>query len=525
MQPLYRRGFILSSFVATLGLTVWAGHTSVQGRDRPPADSPAVVKPPLPLKKGNAQAGREVFRFETFGTEGFWTDVVRVPQGMKQAHVTLLAALRNGVNIDADRIPSAIRQSLSRESKTNLSARNAPAFNSPETMNQLVQSSAVIGLVPKNGKIGVTCALCHTITDASVFALPGEGSIGRRIDGPTPHSLNVGKLLAMAANSRALYPILQHETGSKTIGRAPKGLTPNSTEAQVDAYLSNPKYFPVGTFDDTPDGNGNSIHITPLFRQDLAAPFGSSGQNAKLEDFSNTVYTVLFDQTTLITSGGRKFLRTLAGNAGEKLADGYAHVLKATGVKMTPSVQASRTGRPGTIPSPVGLRVNNQKLLDLNAYLASLPAPRGRVATAGAVARGRELFRANCTSCHNVDQSRPVPAQLIPMKRIFPGYQPKVIAKRQPPLSPVQNSPGTFDDKMIVVDASLGGGIRGDALPLLLDLARKPVFLHDDSVRSLDALLNPRRGPRSPHPFYIGNASRRADLKAFLQSLDDRPRR
>lgn len=29
---------------------------------------------------GNAQADRDVFRFETFGNEGFWTDAMRLPQ-------------------------------------------------------------------------------------------------------------------------------------------------------------------------------------------------------------------------------------------------------------------------------------------------------------------------------------------------------------------------------------------------------------------------------------------------------------
>ena len=30
---------------------------------------------------GNAQAGRDVFRFKTFGNEGFWTDAMHLPQG------------------------------------------------------------------------------------------------------------------------------------------------------------------------------------------------------------------------------------------------------------------------------------------------------------------------------------------------------------------------------------------------------------------------------------------------------------
>jgi hypothetical protein len=40
---------------------------------------------------------------------------------------------------------------------------------------------------------------------------------------------------------------------------------------------------------------------------------------------------------------------------------------------------------------------------------------------------------------------------------------------------------------------------RGNALPLLLDLARTTLFLHDASVKSLDELLNPKRGKKSPH--------------------------
>ncbi|MES2459189.1 MAG: hypothetical protein V4671_01300 [Armatimonadota bacterium] len=514
-----------------LGLTLWAASNlspAVAGQNaagqsaRGPADGPPASKKPLPLRRGNATAGRDVFRFETFGNEGFWTDAVRMPQGMKAAKVTPLAALKAGVSVDADRIPGALRPALEKELKSDLSPQNAPLLNDPATMEKLIKANAVIGMVPKGGKVGVACALCHTITDASLYG-PKDGNgagVGRRIDGPTQHFLNVGKLLSIAANSRALYPVLQHQKGAKTIGRAPRGVTVHSTEAEVDAYLSNPKYYPIGTFDDTPDGNGNSVHIAPFFRQDLAAPFGSSGQNAVLEDFNNTVYTALFDQTTLTTPGGRAFLKALGNADGERISREYAQILKATGVKGYPYVRAAKAGKLGKAATPVGLRVNNQKLLDLNAYVASLPAPQGVDSDVAALSRGRELFRSNCTSCHNVDQSKPVPAVLIPMRRIYPGYRPMIIAKRKPPLSPIQNAPGTFDDKMIVVDASPGGGIRGNALPLLLDLARKPVFLHDDSVKGLPSLLDPARGATAPHPFYLRDAAQRADMVTFLRSLD-----
>ena len=73
---------------------------------------------------------------------------------------------------------------------------------------------------------------------------------------------------------------------------------------------------------------------------------------------------------------------------------------------------------------------------------------------------------------------------------------------------------------LVVVDASDRGGTRGNALPLLLDLDRKSLFLHDASVTSLDELLNPERGRLSPHPFYFADAGQRSDMVAFLRSLD-----
>ena len=105
------------------------------------------------------------------------------------------------------------------------------------------------------------------------------------------------------------------------------------------------------------------------------------------------------------------------------------------------------------------------------------------------------------------------------MKAIVPDYQPAVLAQRDPPLSPVQNSPGTFDDKMIVVDASDRGAKRGNAIPMLLDLDRRTVLLHDVSVNGFDSLLDPSRGAGAPHPFYVGNARQRADLIQFLRGL------
>jgi hypothetical protein len=279
-------------------------------------------------------------------------------------------------------------------------------------------------------------------------------------------------------------------------------------------------------FDDSFDGNGDPMHNTPLFRQDLAAPYGSEGLIARLDNFSNLVFTTLFDQTELTTPGGRAFLHTLGGAAGDEIADNYVKILRETNVKGYPYVKANLQGKPGDEATPIGLRVDNNKLLDLNAYLVSLPAPRGSKIDARTAARGRQVFQTSgCTDCHNVEQDKRVPSFLVPMNRIFPGDNPVVLAQRKPPLNPIMDTPGsTFDDKMAVVNASARGDIRGIAMPLLLDLARKPVFLHDNSVASLDELLDAKRGANAPHPFYLP-VTQRTDVVEFLKGLDTEPHR
>ncbi|MGH8163329.1 MAG: hypothetical protein ACREP1_03230, partial [Rhodanobacteraceae bacterium] len=375
----------------------------------------------------------------------------------------------------------------------------------------LIDSNAVIGFhiedtnhdgrldVTKGDKVGATCALCHTRIGFHVLQVPGGGGIGFREDGRATHNLDFGSLLALAENPKAYWPSLQlalHANGGKTLGRAPTGLTLESSEDEVRAYLRNKNYYPVGMFDDSVDGNGDPMHNSALFRQDLAGPYGTFGSIGRLDNFSNLVYTTLFDPTILTTPAGRAFVTKLGGEAaGNEMVDDYVKILADTGVTGYPFVKSSPPANPGQSGSedyPTGVRVDEQKLLDLDAYLDTLSAPHGDHGDARMVSRGRELFTTTggCTSCHNVDQNRPVPAFIVPMKRIFPGDNPEVLlAQRTPPLNPILHTPGsTFDAKAAVTNASLRGLQRGAAMPLLLDLAEKPNFLHDNSVPSLDAL-------------------------------------
>ena len=535
---------------------------------------------------GDANIGREVFRFETFGNEGFWTRVLQLPQGMKEAGVTPLQALALGLSVDIEKVPPAMVTVLAAELKTDLSPTNAPALNNPATTEALIEANAVIGVsarnikLPLNGKldiddtdvyagesVGVTCALCHAITDGSVFkqaAGKRGGTIGKRVDGPTNHDLEVGKALAAAKFSRAVYPTLALKLAAnagKSVSRKGPGvglISAAGTEAEVDTYLSDPVLYPIGMFDDAADGNGAPMHITPFFRTDLAAPWGSDGSIHMLQNFNNLVYTALFDPTDLTTDGGKKFMMERGGAAGLEIVSNYEAILADIGVPKGgqngyPFVgRVSRLNKGANVESgvklglnagakvensPIGIRVDETKLIAMNGYLNSLRAPRGDKTDSAAIARGRNVFREQCTSCHRDDQSTFVPQDIAAYnpsvelyaaapKRpdLFPAYVGELVADRTAAgLAPVRNAPGTFDDKLIVTEASNQGQPRGSAFPLLMDLSRKPVFLHDDSVPSLNALLDPARTAAVPHPFFVPDAAKRADVVLFLRSLDDEP--
>jgi cytochrome c2 len=506
----------------------------------PSLNGPANPGSPPLTELGNADSGKQVFRFETFGNEGFWTEAMRLPQGMRDRKVTPLQALRLGISFDSDALDEDSAVALSADLALDPSGEGSALLNDPEFMTKLFNLNAVIGLpvkdsshlghldITKGSRVGASCALCHSITDGALMSLPTGGTIGHRLDGRAAHALDFGSIVALSRNPLAYFPLLQVSFDGKTIGRSPVGLTENSTEEDAVAYLTNKDYYPVGMFDDAPDGNGAPMHNMPLFRQDLASPFGSAGEISTEDNFANQVYVALLDPTSITTPGGRAFEHKVGAKNGDELVEKYVQVLAATGVTGYPFVKAAPPADPslsGTEGFALGVRVNEQKLIDMNAYVFGLQAPAGVVYDQAAVARGQILFRiTGCTSCHNVDQGTFIPTFIVPMKQIFPGDNPKFVAARVPPLTPIEYTPGaTFDTKMAVINASLRGLQRGIALPLLLDLARKPVFLHDNSVATLDDLLNPARGPSAPHPFYLYNLTFRLDMTAFLNSLDTKP--
>lgn len=508
-------------------------ETKPEGR----SSGPTKVITPASQPLGDANRGKEVFRFATFGNEGFWHDAMRWQQGVIESKLTPKQMLEMGLQFDVEAMPASLRKKLEAEFQSDLSASKAPLLNDPNTTVALLNTNAVIGVVAKDSnadgilnitqgdKVGLSCALCHTVTDKSVFNLPSGGTVGRRIDGLAPLTFNMGRFLSLAKNSKAYYLNLQqNHMGIVSIGRASRGLGPGSSEEEVDAYLTNHDFYPVGTFDETHDGIGNPVKNTPLFRQDLAGPYGSAGEFDKFEDISVASYTMNLDMTGVATPEGREFLHQRGGLVGLEVFKEYKEILEETGVTNYPFVDAKVVGPGGELHAPVGRQVDLKQIRDLTAYVFALPAPRGVKVNLDAIKKGQAMFAKQCTSCHNLDQSKPVPSRLVDLQTLWPGYKPLLAGNRgDSKQSTILNSPGNFDDKMVLADASWRGDPpmpRGNALPLLLDLDRTTLFLHDASVTSLDELLNPTRGESAPHPFYLADVKERSDMVTFLRSLD-----
>ena len=139
--------------------------------------------------------GRDIFRFDTFGNEWFWTDQLGLDDKINA--LSPMVAIGVGLKIDTDALDNTLREALR--------TGNFDPTN-PAITVELIRRNAVLGVKGEvvNGavvKVGITCALCHSTVDGSVVA----GVVGKRLDGWPPRDLNVGAILALATGVAAPY--------------------------------------------------------------------------------------------------------------------------------------------------------------------------------------------------------------------------------------------------------------------------------------------------------------------------------
>ena len=133
------------------------------------------------------QDGQEIFRFDTFGDEQLWTDVLRMHEVLSS--VPPATALAVGLKVDVDALPPPV-----------IAAIKAGQLDvkDPRVTVRLLEMNAVVGVVGKVAgdtlrSVGITCALCHSTVDNSLAR-----GIGRRLDGWPNRDLNVGVIVGLS---------------------------------------------------------------------------------------------------------------------------------------------------------------------------------------------------------------------------------------------------------------------------------------------------------------------------------------
>jgi cytochrome c5 len=182
-----------ASIALTLATAAILAGCETQTADGAPPVGPKVVAAVQEPELVNA--GREIFRFDSFGDEQFWTDTLRMHEVVRTS-VDPLTALKVGLKVDAAALPPGILDQVD--------------LTDPATTVALLKLNAVVGLkgrVNAEGRLtslGTTCALCHSTVDNSV--MPG---IGKRQDGFPNRDLNVGAIIALSpaltAEQKAVY--------------------------------------------------------------------------------------------------------------------------------------------------------------------------------------------------------------------------------------------------------------------------------------------------------------------------------
>jgi hypothetical protein len=192
-------------FTAPRGIFIAAALAGSLGFACSDGSAPSQV-PQAPLDARGPQnpariaEGQQIFRFDTYGNETFWTDTLALHQEI-QAAVDPTLALQVGLKVDADALPAELKASIQ---------AGTADLESPATTVALIGLDAVLGVsgeVDPDGnltRVGITCALCHSTVDNALA--PG---IGRRLDGWPNRDLDVGAIVALSkaltAEQRAVY--------------------------------------------------------------------------------------------------------------------------------------------------------------------------------------------------------------------------------------------------------------------------------------------------------------------------------
>ncbi len=353
--------------LASLGLALFIISITLSQCTKSKAGEAAnTLKEPEDQTVANAQKmleeGKNIFRFETFGDEKYWTDALQLNKaiaGEKNGGVgpglSPNAALAAGLKVDMDVIPAAVAAAI-KAGKVDL--------NDPAVTLTLLQLNAVVGVKgtfddKKNLQaIGLTCALCHSTVDDAF--LPG---IGHRLDGWANRDLNVGAIVSMAPDLSPLTDALGVD-----VATVKKVLT-SWGPGKFDALLNlDGKAF-------RPDGKSAATLIPEAF--------GHAGENL---------------HTWTGGWGDITYWNAYVANL-ELNGQGNFYDARLNDAKKYPVAAKAKFGNKRSDPDLV-----TDKLAALQFYQLSIPAPKSpdSMYNKNAADRGKLVFngKAKCATCH-----------------------------------------------------------------------------------------------------------------------------
>src|SRR5437764_4314835 len=343
-----------------VGIVYWGARGNAQ---KTPATGQAAFDAQI---IANAQQmleeGRQIFRFDTFGDEAWWSDKLRLHQAIEGSKlggagsgVSPKTALAVGLKVGMGALPPDLVEKV-KAGQVNL--------DDPATTLALIKLNSVLGVkgtFNQDGSlkaIGLSCAVCHSTVDDAFT--PG---IGHRLDGWPNRDLNVGQIVSLAPDTSALTSLLGVDDA--TLKKVLASWGPGKFDAELNL---DGKAF-------RPDGKPAATLIPPAF--------GMAGVN-------NHTWTGGWGTVT--------YWNAYVANL-ELQGQGTFFDERFNDAKKYPIATRAGFGNKRS-----GTDMATAKLAALQFYQLAIPPPTPPAGSfdSAAAARGEALFRgkATCAQCH-----------------------------------------------------------------------------------------------------------------------------
>jgi hypothetical protein len=250
--PAGREMLLVKIFILLVGISialVYSLAPSLAQRSDAPSRAQKEQRFDLQISENAKQMmeqGKQIFRYDTFGDEAYWTGKLKLHQAIQGSKfggvgpgVSPKTALAVGLKVDMDALPAALVEKI-KKGEVNL--------DDPATTLALIKLDSVLGVkgtFNQDGSlksVGLSCAVCHSTVD-DAFA-PG---IGHRLDGWPNQDLNVGAIVSLAPDLSVLTSLLRVDEPTVKKVLASWGPGKFDAELNLDGKAFRPDGKPAAT--------------------------------------------------------------------------------------------------------------------------------------------------------------------------------------------------------------------------------------------------------------------------------------